>query len=336
MTPDIHTADLYARLGVQRTATAQEIKRAYQRLVRSYPPERAPEEFKRIREAYETLSDTRSRSAHDRSPSPFIEPWIRQASDAMDAQEYSVAERYLQQVLIESPDLHFIRNLLGLCLLYQNRVSEAVAQYEQLTATGEPSDAWYGNLGHAYQRLGRSQDAIRAFQRAILVGEDVTSYYLGWADVLIQQERFDAAAKVLERAIQHDGQVDPADLQYFTRLLEVRIYQQNLAGLHADAARVESVAVDAEQRRYVAWKLGMLARQLLCEWHFESVIRLSQAARRLQPNDSDYEALERLATLLQQGRDDEAGDLMRWHRSFQQDGWLADLRRDVESSMPVR
>lgn len=45
----------YAILGVDQRARAEEVRRAYFRLVRQYPPETHPEEFKRIRAAYETL-----------------------------------------------------------------------------------------------------------------------------------------------------------------------------------------------------------------------------------------------------------------------------------------
>ncbi len=47
--------DPYAVLGVERGATAEDVRRAYFRLVRQNPPEAHPEEFKRIRAAYEML-----------------------------------------------------------------------------------------------------------------------------------------------------------------------------------------------------------------------------------------------------------------------------------------
>ena len=47
--------DPYAVLGLEQDAGAEDVRRAYFRLVRQYPPEAHPDEFKRIREAYETL-----------------------------------------------------------------------------------------------------------------------------------------------------------------------------------------------------------------------------------------------------------------------------------------
>ena len=51
----VKASDFYAVLGVDRTADDREIKKAYFRLVRKYSPETHPEEFKRVREAYEVL-----------------------------------------------------------------------------------------------------------------------------------------------------------------------------------------------------------------------------------------------------------------------------------------
>ena len=48
-------------LGIPVTAGEEEIRSAYLARVKEYPPDRAPEEFERIRDAYETLRDPRRR-----------------------------------------------------------------------------------------------------------------------------------------------------------------------------------------------------------------------------------------------------------------------------------
>jgi curved DNA-binding protein CbpA len=57
--------DSYEALGLPRTASADEIKRAYFALVRANPPERNPAAFKRIRAAYERLRDPAQRLEAD-------------------------------------------------------------------------------------------------------------------------------------------------------------------------------------------------------------------------------------------------------------------------------
>ena len=57
--------DPYIELGLARTATQAEIKRAYFQQVRQHPPEQAPEKFQLIRKAYELLRDPAVRANTD-------------------------------------------------------------------------------------------------------------------------------------------------------------------------------------------------------------------------------------------------------------------------------
>jgi curved DNA-binding protein CbpA len=65
-------ANPYAVLGLDRTATLEEIKNAYFAQVRQHPPERDPEAFKRIRTAYDRLRDPEKRVEVDMG---LLEEW---------------------------------------------------------------------------------------------------------------------------------------------------------------------------------------------------------------------------------------------------------------------
>jgi DnaJ-class molecular chaperone len=49
-------------LGVSARADEEEIRAAYLSKVKEFPPDRAPAEFEKIRDAYETLRDPRKRA----------------------------------------------------------------------------------------------------------------------------------------------------------------------------------------------------------------------------------------------------------------------------------
>jgi curved DNA-binding protein len=83
--------DFYQALGVPRTATQEEIQRAYRRLARTYHPDvnsdpGAEDRFKEVSEAYDVLSDPDTRRRYD-----AFGPDFRQVPPDVDPQEWSRA-----------------------------------------------------------------------------------------------------------------------------------------------------------------------------------------------------------------------------------------------------
>lgn len=72
-------ADYYITLGVSKTASADEIKKAYRKLALQYHPDRnkskeATEKFKELSHAYEILSDPQKREAYDQHGEAAFQP----------------------------------------------------------------------------------------------------------------------------------------------------------------------------------------------------------------------------------------------------------------------
>lgn len=56
--------DPYQVLGIGQEANDEDVRAAYLRRVREFPPDRSPVEFEQIRDAYELLRDRRRRMHH--------------------------------------------------------------------------------------------------------------------------------------------------------------------------------------------------------------------------------------------------------------------------------
>ncbi len=71
------TEDYYKTLGVDKKASAEEIKKSYRKLARRYHPDRNPDDkqaearFKEISHAYDVLSDPEKRKQYDSGSGPF-------------------------------------------------------------------------------------------------------------------------------------------------------------------------------------------------------------------------------------------------------------------------
>ena len=72
--------DYYEVLGVERSASGEELKRAYRRLAMRHHPDRNPDDsaaehrFKDAKEAYEVLSDQQKRAAYDQYGHAGVDP----------------------------------------------------------------------------------------------------------------------------------------------------------------------------------------------------------------------------------------------------------------------
>src|SRR5574344_2115519 len=77
--------DYYEVLGGSKTASDDEIKKAYRKLAMKYHPDRnqgekakeAEEQFKEVKEAYEMLSDSQKRAAYDQYGHAGVDPNMR-------------------------------------------------------------------------------------------------------------------------------------------------------------------------------------------------------------------------------------------------------------------
>jgi len=90
-------------LKVEETATDAEIKKAYLGMVRRHPPEQCPEQFQRIRTAYEAI-----RSSEDRISYSLFHCAMPDQEDLFD--------KILGTVPSNRPDSKWLAAVLGDCL----------------------------------------------------------------------------------------------------------------------------------------------------------------------------------------------------------------------------
>jgi len=280
--------DYYEILGLQRGADEREIKRAYFKLVRKYSPESQPEEFKRIRQAYEILANSISRKDYD-----GLTQWgdeigarMKAGSTAMERADYKAAQAEFKHVLVLQPQLTFARDLLGMAYLNAGQAKEALVQFDMLVSQQEQNPVYHLHKGYAHYALRQYAQATVAYQRALEIDSTDTRVRIALADVYTDTEQYESAIVELDKAIMQDGEVNFQDFVFMMRKVQIQLLRNRPDLAEAELDEVFRIVPDGEQRKYVATRISALASHLFRIRRSADANRLLARARQLDKRKS--------------------------------------------------
>jgi tetratricopeptide (TPR) repeat protein len=288
----------YDDLGVPAAATEADIKKAYFRKVRQHPPESDSIGFQRIRTAFETLSDATKRKSYDSTlkHGGRLAVLEKEASAFMEEEDWSSAEKRFKEIVLLDPERDAARNILALCLAYQDRHADAVKLLEQVIRR-VPNDTTYRmNLGHCWLRgaIEGGDDseclerALSAFAEVVKLEPFHSDAWLMRARAEFRLGRHDAAWTSAERAVAADGKIDIGDLEALFFMVELTILTKHPERVPATTARIAKVTGDnPDARDYATNRLLSLVNQLIELKAFQPALRLQDAASTLDPGNTE-------------------------------------------------
>lgn len=284
--------ELYEILQILPTATQREIKVAYFNLVRNYSPEREPEQFRKIRDAYETLRDPKARANYDslQSHGATIENLSAKASKQMDRGNWAQAAKALEEILQLAPGLEWVANNLGRC--YRNLEEWAKGEKVYQTLTKEASDVpiyWanYGTLllakGQALNNQNYISQARAQFEQAKKLEPRNSQYYVDIAETYFHQDDYRQSLHWVDLAIHADDEIDEDDLEAFIFKAIVYWGQGDLSKITAVAREIKAIPtatpgfLEHASRRLSAFGLDLLEKELFQDAHafFAAALQLS-------------------------------------------------------------
>jgi tetratricopeptide (TPR) repeat protein len=251
-------------LGVGPDVDDAGLKRAYFAKVREHPPERDPEGFQAIREAFEALRDPHQRQALAEQQamggaSEELEQLMRQAAAAESADDPHTAIARLREAIDLAPNFAGARYELARLLGGIQRTADALSVAEQL-ARLRPADAGpqvlIAQLQMQTYEYGAAEAALAAAAR--LDPADRRTPYVE-AQMRAQMERWDDALAALDRALQLPGEryISDADIRGRRVLIEM---QRGVPGaLEAEVERIVAAATTPEAKATAASLLSSLA-----------------------------------------------------------------------------
>jgi predicted O-linked N-acetylglucosamine transferase (SPINDLY family) len=143
------------------------------------------------------------------------------ARQRMQSGDFAGVEAACREVIAQQPDNADATYMLGLALLQQNRVADAVEPLARAAALTPDLAEVHANLGHALRLVGRLEDAEAALQRAIALRPNYPLAINNLGLVRRGQARPAEAIACYQKAISLQHNLLPAHLNLGNILLEV-------------------------------------------------------------------------------------------------------------------
>jgi len=280
--------DYYDILNIRKDAASFEIKKAYFSLVRKYSPERYPEEFKEIREAYEILIDEKTRKEYDsvNSMPDIVKLYFNKSKEALEEGDAKQAIKLLESVNIIYPDLTVIKSLLGDAYLENENSVKAIQIFEELVSQ-EPQNAGYvGKLADAYLDRGWHRKAADKYLNALELDEDNIGLWLGLIDCYMKAKDYSKARVTIRKALALGTTKDWDNSIFYLRLLELDIIEKKIDELKGHLKEMKEFAIQNDTcREIVAWILGYISNVLSVKGHMEEALLVINTAYEVDPDN---------------------------------------------------
>ena len=287
--------DFYKVLEIAPEATAMEVKKAYFSMIRKYHPDKHPEAFMEIREAYEALSNPETRREYDSIASlpQMHREYFTFARKALEEGNAEHAIDYLEWIHEEYSTLSLVQGLLGEAYLKNGNSGKALKIFEDLTEEHPGNAAFLRHLAHAYLKRGWHKKALTAYRGAIELDEDNLSLWMGLVSAYTKAEDYRSAKAALLEAINRGKSKEWAVVVLYFRLIEMDINLDDDADLDRHLEELTQLAEAQEDIRDSAgWALRELAKMLVMEDREDLAYSVIQKVARILPNEASIHELE--------------------------------------------
>jgi pentatricopeptide repeat protein len=140
-----------------------------------------------------------------------LEIWCLLGMEYMVLEDYSNAQEYFKLALEEDPeDYQVLYNLLY-CFEFQRSYEEAITVLNAVLEKNPYNEIAWHEIGKQYLNLDRNEEALSAFDFAIISEDQFTGAYIEKGKVLEKMGRYNEAIENFQIAIQID---DPSSYAY--------------------------------------------------------------------------------------------------------------------------
>ncbi|WP_170885583.1 tetratricopeptide repeat protein [Alkalihalobacterium alkalicellulosilyticum] len=246
------TDNYYEILQVSETATAQEVKRAYYKMVRIYPNETHPEQFKILTKAYKTLFDDNKRAEYDRSQRDdgVYQELQQQVLDEYDRENYYSALSLLQEMNRRYPDDDSVKENIGYCELELKRYDDARRTLMNLYMNNAQNEYVTQLLARLFFEKRDFQKAKSFLRKLIDINPGEANYYLRLSNIHVDLKEYYDAINILEQKFSYSKET-PQELPLLTELFFLTDIVDNKQHHQRIVHRIKNVATNQRDKESV-------------------------------------------------------------------------------------
>ncbi len=230
----------YQILGLEPGASEIEIKRAYFKLIRKYPPESDPERFQQIREAYEHLKDGPAQAdgpAFSIPSDPDARNMLEQIEKYRSQHNREKVRDTCEEAWKRFPDEIQFLYLQSKAQRECKNTGKAVKSSELLVKK-DPDNRWFHQeLAISYLERGFHKKALGACEKAHALGSRDPQFLLLYSNVCLDNFRYEKGLSVLIDAIRQDKKWTKHEMK---QLLEIHVCLLNL-NFHTDGTHLAEI-----------------------------------------------------------------------------------------------
>jgi curved DNA-binding protein CbpA len=242
-----HEATLYDSLNLTRSASLDDVRRAFFGLVRQCPPRTNPERFQEISAAYHILSDPRRRGEYDqqRDNGARVRVLVDQAAVCAE-KDPQKAIGLLKSAVAIAPDMPRPRVLLAHVLARIDDFITAERQYRWLVRCYPNDEVFRFRLARVLWLQGRGDDAEGELQAVLRINGGYHDALSLLSRIYADRQQITEQIAILERAILNDGVENYSDFEMLVQLLMVYIHSNNASEIEHTIRRIQAVVPIAQ------------------------------------------------------------------------------------------
>lgn len=291
--------DYFKELGIEMDAYEDKVKNAYFNMTKKYPPEKYPDRYRVIRDAYETLIDNSKRDEYvlEIFDTRFKEI-LNAGLDLAKSEKYDLAIANFEKVLEKYPENIKVKKDLALCLMREKDYKRSSKVLKELVLREPNNIEYYKLLMTSYLEGNEVKKLENVLIKGIRLKNAEVDFYLKLFDIYTDSEYRDylKAIEILKDGIGNKN-INSQRYKLYLKLIDISDKLDCKNDFTETCSLISQLNLSNDNYEDVKVKITELCYRILKEFHFKNGIKLTTTALTLIDENKDEIVLNEIISL---------------------------------------